>query len=142
MACGRSRRQLGGWACQTGPRLGFRARQLESTKAPIERLLSGAEVVDNGAKLPGDQGARDCFSLAPHGPTILRLDFGEVLPGADHGTVERELETAIPVARPLVPSGRGGILRARHESTIGVKLSHRGEAGGISWDRRHHCVRS
>jgi hypothetical protein len=99
------RRQLGGRACQAGPPPGFRAGQLESTKASIERLQSGEHVVNNGAELLGDERARDRFSFPPHEATILRLDFGEVLRGPDRGMVKRQLEVAIPIARPLVPSG-------------------------------------
>jgi len=90
------RRQLGGRACQAGPPPGFRASQLESTKASIESLLTREHVVDNGTELLGDERASDRFPLSPHETLILRLDFGEVLRGPDRGMWSTSLRERFP----------------------------------------------
>ena len=133
------RRQLGGRACQAGPLPGFRARQLESTKASIECLLSGEHVIDNGAELLRDERTRDRFSLPSDEPRVLSVNLGEVLRRPHSGMVKGDLQIAIPIVGALVPTGGGGIVRPRHEPTIGMKLAHGGEPADVV-DLEQHCV--
>ena len=119
--CGRSAVPVRRRGLPGGATAGSSCGQLESTKASIEGLLAGEDVIDDRTEFLRDQRARDRFALPPNELLVLSVDLGVVLRRAHGGVVERDLEIAIPVQRRLVASARRGVLGARHEATIGMK---------------------
>lgn len=81
--------------------------------------------VDDRGEFLGDQRTGNRFAFAALPPLELGLHFWGISDRADRGVVKRDLQIAIPIARALVACFAAGVVRPRHQATIGVEVANR-----------------